>query len=52
MSKWHLKSKVNACSQENMTTSAVETFLREHQIPVLVENGGICPVLLQEYEKG
>ncbi|KAH9952619.1 hypothetical protein BC827DRAFT_240332 [Russula dissimulans] len=32
---------------QNMTASAVETFLRENQIPVFVENGGICTVSLQ-----
>jgi len=31
-----------------MTASAVEAFLCEHKIPVLIENGGICPVLPQE----
>ena len=31
-----------------MTADAIEMFLRERQMPLVVENGGMCPVPLQE----
>jgi hypothetical protein len=37
----------NVPAQETLTASAVETFLRENQMPVLIENGGIYSTPLQ-----
>jgi hypothetical protein len=35
-----------------MTADAIENFLREKQIPLLVENGGMCHVPLHEMQEG
>jgi hypothetical protein len=34
--------------QETLTADAIENFLREKQMPLRIENGGICSVLLFE----
>ncbi len=33
--------------KDSLTGDAVENFLREYKPPVLIENGGMCPVPLQ-----
>ena len=44
----YLKSTNKAPTQETLTADAIENFLREKQMPLRIENGGICSVLLIE----
>jgi hypothetical protein len=34
-------------TKDSLTGDAVENFLNENNIPVLLDNGGMCPVTLQ-----
>jgi hypothetical protein len=38
-------------SEETLTADAVEKFLRKRRMPLLVENGGMCPMQLQGTQK-
>jgi hypothetical protein len=38
----------NTLTQKTLTADAVEKFLRENEIPVLIENGGMCLVPSRE----
>jgi hypothetical protein len=43
-------SQVNARTWETQTADAIKKFLDDKQIPLLVENGGTCPVPSQELQ--
>jgi hypothetical protein len=38
----HLKTIPNVYAQDTLTADAVEGFLRQNEINILVENGGTC----------
>ena len=42
-----MKSTSNARAQDTFTADVVQRVLREKNIPVLIENGGTCPLSLQ-----
>ena len=41
----------NTRAQETLSADSVEQFLCEEQAPVLIENGGICPIPFQEKQE-
>jgi hypothetical protein len=52
MPNFYPYSTSNARTQDSLNGDAVEEFLCEKQIPMLLDDGGMCPVQWQGTEEG